>query len=245
MVKLTLQGLGARLAGREVLGGVNADLSGGKLVGVLGPNGAGKTILLRTILHLTPPSAGRVLLNGHNVGAMSSAERARAFAYLPQSAVVHWPLTVRRTVELGRMPHLGRFARPGARDAAAVDAALDATGVLELQGRPVTELSGGERARVMLARALAVEAQVLAADEPLAAFDPVHRSETMARLSALARSGRLVLAVLHDLAVAADWCDHVLLIKAGRVAAQGAPEEVLTRERLDETFGTPRLRVAG
>jgi iron complex transport system ATP-binding protein len=206
------------------------------VIGLIGPNGAGKSTLVRAIAGLIP-SDGAILIDGTPVGTLPLRERARAIAYLPQGQSVHWPLTVARLVALGRLPHLAPFARPGDADARAIERAIERTDLGALRDRPIDELSGGERARVLLARALAVEAPLLLADEPLAALDPAHQIEVMALLRDEAQRGATVIAVLHDLTVAARWCDRLLLLHRGRLAADGDPRAVLTAETIRSVYG--------
>jgi iron complex transport system ATP-binding protein len=222
------------LGGRKVVEDVSANLGGG-VIGLIGPNGAGKSTLVRAVAGLIP-SDGMILIDGTPVAALPLRERARRIAYLPQGQSVHWPLTVERLVALGRLPHLAPFARPGAEDAAAIEQALARTELLDLRDRPIDQLSGGERARALLARALAVEAPLLLADEPLAALDPAHQIEVMALLRAEAARGATVIAVLHDLTIAARWCDRLLLIDQGRLVADGKPRDVLTADRIRSVY---------
>ena len=235
MVTLTANTICVALGGREVVAGVSARLDGGTLVGILGPNGAGKSTLVRALLGLVP-SAGQVLLDGVPTAAMGRAEVARRVAYLPQGQQLHWPLSVERLVALGRLPHLAPLSRIGEADRAAVARAMAMTEVEHLARRTATELSGGERARVLLARALAVEAPVLIADEPLASLDPEHQLHGMELLRDQARAGRLVVAVLHDLGLAARFCDRVLVMAAGGIVADGVPAGVLTPELLADVY---------
>ena len=223
------------LGGRRAVDQVSAELAGG-VIGLIGPNGAGKSTLVRAIAGLIP-AEGTILLDDASVAALPLGERARRIAYLPQGQAVHWPLTVERLVALGRLPHLAPFARPGTMDARAIERALERTELFGLRDRPIDALSGGERARVLLARALAVEAPLLLADEPLAALDPAHQIEVMALLRAEAARGATVIAVLHDLTIAARWCDRLLLIDEGRLVADGAPAEVLTADRIGSVYG--------
>ena len=172
---LTARGLGVRLAGRIVLKDVSLALSAGHLVALVGPNGAGKTTLLRAMAGLIP-SEGEIEIGGHTLASLPLRERAKRFGYLPQGHVVHWPLPARDIVALGRYPHGATDpARLSPKDAEAVLRAMQAVDVMEFSDRRVTELSGGERSRVALARALAVEAPVILADEPTASLDPRHQ----------------------------------------------------------------------
>jgi iron complex transport system ATP-binding protein len=222
--------------GREVLRDVTFPVVAGELVALCGPNGAGKSTLLRLLLGLLKPRAGRVTLGGTPVGALSRREIARRAALLPQESPSDLPLTVREVVALGRLPHLGRFQAEGEEDARAVARALEATDTATLAERPVTELSGGERHRVHLARALAQGAEVLLLDEPVAGLDLVHQLQTMERLRATADEGRGVIVALHELSLAAR-CDRVLVLAGGVLRADAPPSEVLTPAMLADVFG--------
>lgn len=237
MVTVRLERISLTLGNRGVLHDVSAEFVAGELVGVIGPNGAGKSTMVRAMLGLLTPTGGVVELDGKPLSDLSRRDVARAMAYLPQGQTVHWPLTVERLVALGRLPHLAPMSRIAAEDAQAVERAMERADVSGLRWRTVTELSGGERARVMLARALAVGAPALVADEPLAALDPGHQLDVMELLAAEAEAGGLVVAVLHDLTMAARYADRLLLMDQGRIVADGSPRDVLTAERLAEVYG--------
>jgi len=237
MVTIRLDALGVSLGRRAVLDHVDARFGPGALVGVIGPNGAGKSTLARAMLALVPPAAGRVLVDGEEAHGMDRAALARRIAYLPQGQSLHWPLTVERLVGLGRLPHLGPLSRLAPADAKAVERAMARADVAHLRSRIATELSGGERARVLLARALAVEAPALIADEPLASLDPGHQIEVMELLATEARAGALVVVILHDLTMAARHCDRLLLLDRGRIVADGPPRTVLDADRLASVYG--------
>ncbi|EQB17010.1 ABC transporter ATP-binding protein [Sphingobium lactosutens] len=236
MVMLTLEGVGVTLGRRTVLHDIHASLTAGTLVGIVGPNGAGKSTLARAIMALVP-ARGRIAIDGQPVGALPRADLARRIAYLPQGQTLHWPLTVERLVGLGRLPHLGPMSRLAETDAAAIEKAMERADVIDLRHRIATQLSGGERARVLLARALAVEAPALIADEPLASLDPGHQIDVMDLLHDQARHGALVIAVLHDLTMAARYCDRLILIDEGRLIADGSPRHVLTPDHLAMVYG--------
>ncbi len=235
MVTIATEGLEVRLGRHAAVRGVDVTLEPGRLVGIIGPNGAGKSSLIRAMLGLVRADAGRVLIDGKE--GMDRREIARRIAYLPQGQTLHWPLAVERLVALGRLPHLGPLSRLRGEDEAAIEAAMVRADVLSLKDRVATELSGGERARVLLARALAVGAPALIADEPLAALDPGHQIDVMALLQAEAQAGSLVVTVLHDLAMAARWCDRLLLMEEGRLVVDGAPRDVLTADNLARVYG--------
>jgi len=237
MVTIAIEGLSARLGRRTVVSDISATLRPGTLTGIIGPNGAGKSTLMRAMLGLISAQAGQVTLDGRAVADLSPQILARQIAYLPQGQTLHWPLSVERLVALGRLPHLGPMSRMTAPDRDAIAEAMRRTDVLPLAARNATELSGGERARVMLARALAVGAPALAVDEPLASLDPGHQIDVMELLRREAQGGALVVAVLHDLMMAARYCDRLLLIDGGRLVADGTPREVLDEERLQMVYG--------
>ena len=245
--RLCAEDLTVVLNGRRVLDDVGLDLAPGEMLGLIGPNGAGKTTLLRALAALAPPRSGAVALDGAPVSGLAPRDLAARVAYLPQGGGSAWPLPVREVVALGRAPHRRRWVGTTAADRAAVEAALDATGTTHLAQRRVTELSGGERARVLLARALAGEPEVLLADEPVSGLDPYHRLEVMTHLQGLAHEGRGVAVVLHDLTLAGRFCDRLVLMDGGRVMASGPPAQVLTPALLARVYGVRALhgRVEG
>ena len=237
MVTIRTQSLCVRLGRHPAVSDITVTLEPGHLVGIIGPNGAGKSTLIRAMLGLAKVDSGTVSIDATPLASLSRKDIARRIAYLPQGQTLHWPLAVERLVALGRMPHLGPLSRLSPEDEALVDAALARADVLHLKGRIATELSGGERARVLLARALAVGAPALVADEPLAALDPGHQIDVMDLLKAEARAGSLVVTVLHDLGMAARYCDRLLLMDRGALVADGAPLDVLTEQSLARVYG--------
>ncbi len=239
---IELDDVSVRLAGRIVLDRVSLRSSKGELIAVIGPNGAGKTTLLRAIAGLAPAD-GRIQLAGQDAREMSGTTRARTVAYLPQGNIADWPISVRDVVAIGRIPHGGGPGREREGDAAAVATALAATDAVHLAERPITELSSGERARVMLARALAVQATILLADEPIAALDPAHQLGVLALLERTAASGTTVLAVLHDLTLAARFASRIVVIDDGRIVADGPPQKVLDEALLGRVFGVRALHL--
>ncbi|MGE0715456.1 MAG: ABC transporter ATP-binding protein [Alphaproteobacteria bacterium] len=235
MAALSLAGVGVHLDGRGVVDGVTLDVAKGALVALVGPNGAGKTTLLRAVAGILP-HVGRVLVAGRDAATLTPAMRARAVAYLPQQRDIAWRLSARDVVALGRLPHRPAGRGPSEADRAAVERALRDVDAATLADRPATRLSGGERARVLLARALAQEAPLLLVDEPTAALDPFHQLHVMALLRARADEGASVVAVLHDLASAARFAHSVVLMDRGRVVASGPPATVLTVDHLARTY---------
>lgn len=241
---LTVTGLTVRLGGHIVAQNVSLEAGAGAVTGLIGPNGAGKTTVLRAAAGLLP-AEGRVSLNATDLATLRAPDRARRVAYLPQEREVNWPLTVRNIVALGRLPHcrFGRALSPA--DAEAVQRAMRAADVGALADRPGNSLSGGEKARVLLARALAVEAPLLLADEPVAHLDPAHALRTMDALANAAALGTTVLVVLHDLTLAARFCSRLVLMAGGQIQAAGPPRQVLTRAHLAGSYGVEAQLLEG
>lgn len=213
---------------------LSTEFSAADFVGLIGPNGAGKSTLLRAMAALIELSGGEVRIDGRELGHLSQAERARKVAYLAQSTPASWPISVGELIALGRLPHRGSVSTDD--DERAVRDTIACTAMHELVHRPITELSGGEYARAQLARALCVEAPILLADEPIAQLDPFHQLQIMDLLREHAHDGHLVVAVLHDLALAARYCDRLLLLDSGRLVADGPPDAVLTDDRLRTVY---------
>lgn len=240
-MKLAASSVGFCIGGKTILDGVDLHIGEGELIGLIGPNGSGKTTLLRIMAGLLPPAGGTVSCDGRPLGQWDIVELARTIAYLSQEATVHWSLSVEQLVALGRLPHR-RSSAGRERDEIAVNQAMAATGIADLRHRTADTLSGGERMRVMLARALAVEAPMLLVDEPVAALDPFHQLQAMEVLKATAKTGAAVAVVLHDLSLASRFCDRLLLLHRGKTAATGLPEEVLTEANLSRAYNISTLR---
>lgn len=232
---LQVAGLGVSLGGAQVLRGIDVGVKTGEFIVVVGPNGAGKTTFLKAVAGIIP-AEGTIAIEEVLLSRLSLAERARRIAYLPQGHVFHWPLTVEDVVALGRLP-LGAGADLSVADSSAVKAAMVKTGVAEYANRLVTNLSGGERARVALARVLATEAQLILADEPTASLDPRYQLIVLDILRGHAKAGGAVIAVLHDLGLAARHADRIIVLDQGIIAADGAPNDVLTSTLLADIFG--------
>lgn len=237
MSVLAARGVTIRIGERSVVQDVSAEVSSGELVGLVGPNGAGKTSLLRAMCRLSKLSSGSVTLDGQDIAGISNRDFARRVSYLPQGHALHWRLDVEHLVGLGRMPHRGPFGGVSDTDARAISAAMARAEISQFAGRDVGTLSGGERSRAMLARVLAVEAEIVLADEPVSSLDPYHALHVMELLRDLAREGRGVMVVMHDLSLAMRFCDRLVLINDGAVVKQGAPEEVLAHAPLGESYG--------
>jgi iron complex transport system ATP-binding protein len=230
--------------GRAALRGVTAQFAPGKVTGIVGQNGAGKTTLLRAALNLLPLTGGNVLVQGRAIKDWSREALARTVAYLPQGGEAHWPLLARDLVMLGRVPHRGYFAAPSSTDEQAVQDALARSDATMFADRRMDELSAGERARVLFARALATGAPILLTDEPAAYLDPAHQLRLMGLLREEAARGTAVAVTLHDLALASRHCDEILVLHEGRVAASGVPSEALSDAALARVFGISVQRTA-
>ncbi|MBI1340869.1 ATP-binding cassette domain-containing protein [bacterium] len=233
---LTASNITVSASGRTIVDGVHLALAAGEFVGLIGPNGAGKSTLMRALAGVQRPSAGVVAAANRPLQATPPRQRARTIAYLPQDRRIEWRLSVRDVVRLGRFPHQAGDGRPTPDCEAAVTRALTRVELLDLSERPATVLSGGELSRVLLARALAVEAPFMLLDEPAAALDPYHQILVMEVLRDCARNGCGVMAAIHDLALAARYMDRLILLDAGRIVCDGPPAEVITPERLREVY---------
>lgn len=225
-------GYGSRIVLREV----SVGLKKGDILGLIGPNGAGKSTLVRTVLGLAAPSSGRILLDGHDIRAMSPKARAHRIAYVPQSSPLSFPATVFETCLLGRTPHMG--ASPSRGDLAVVEDMLRRLRLEDFAFRPMSELSGGERQRVMLARALAQETDVLVLDEPTSALDIGNQLFTLRVVAEIARErGVTALVAIHDLSLAARFSDSLLLLDKGAVVGHGDWKSTLTETTVRDVYG--------
>ncbi len=236
MMDISFDTLSLTLRGRPVLQSVSGHLQKGNVTAILGANGAGKSSLLSCLAGLRQPDSGTIVLGARPLPSLSGQDRARCIGLLPQQADIHWEINVRALVALGRLPHQGRWKRTVADDAA-VEKAMLQTDCAQFADRKALRLSGGEQARVLLARVLAGEPEWVLADEPLANLDPAHQMDAIACLKNVAARGAGVVLVLHDLTQAARIADHVIIMKQGRIQASGSCAEVLTREQLAAAFG--------
>ncbi len=230
MTGLTLKDFSVARGPCDVLRDITLSVGQGECLGLLGPNGAGKTTLMRAALGLMPH---------RGVSSLSSLppkERATIVAWLPQTREIAWPVSVETLIALGRLPHLAPGASPAPQDKAAIDAAITRMGLESFRKRIATHLSGGEQARVLIARALAQETPILMVDEPAAGLDPAHQISLMQTLSAQARNGDTVIASMHDLGLAARFCTRLVVLWHGGIAADGPPQQVLTPELLAKVF---------
>lgn len=238
---------GARLEARNVSAGygdtpvvrdVSLDVAPAEMVGLIGPNGAGKSTLLRALSGALRPASGTVLLEGRELAALSPRDRALLLAFVPQTEAAVFEFPVKEVVLMGRHAHVRGLGGERAADFEAAARAMAACDILELAERPVTALSGGEQRRVLIARALAQEAPILVLDEPVAHLDVTHQVEILALARRMAdRGSTAVLAAVHELNLAAEFCDRLLLLAEGTILAEGSPEEVLTPALLERAYG--------
>lgn len=228
--------LGEGAARKAVLSAATLALRQGEITAIIGPNGAGKSTLLACLAGIRVPDRGTVTLGSVPLPKLSARERGQRIGYLPQVAEVNWDIDVATLVSLGRLPHQGRWGQ-SAGDTAAIALAMEATDTAQFAHRVVGTLSGGERARALLARVLAGEPAFLLADEPLANLDPRHQFESLALLRQVADGGAGVVLVLHDLAHARRAADRVVLMDGGRIVADDAPATVLTPDRIAAVYG--------
>lgn len=225
--------------GPWVLEDLSCDFSTEDFWGIIGPNGSGKTTLIRIINGLAAPQRGRVSLDDLNIKDMRRVDIARRIAVVPQDSSLVFPFSVEEVVLMGRAPHLGRFEFEGDGDLAIARNAMERTGVLPFARRSMAELSGGERQRVLIARALSQQTQMLLLDEPTAFLDIKYQKEIFDLLTELNREQGLgIIAVTHDLNLASLYCERLLLLSGGKIHSLGAPEEVITQERITDVYET-------
>lgn len=235
-MSLRSENVSVELGGRVTLDGFSFEARPGDFVAVVGANGAGKSTTLKVLAGLLAPKTGTVTLDGASIADVSAADFGRRIAYLPQERTVHWALKSERVVALGRLPHRSFSAGESDKDRAAIARAMQRMDVAALKDRPVSMLSGGERARVLVARTLAQEAQYLIADEPTAGLDPAHTLALFEELRRLSVDGHGVIAAMHDLSLAARYATAIVLMKDGRCLASGPPREILSSGNLKRAF---------
>lgn len=235
---IEIEGVSVSFGDVEVLDGVDASVTRGEFVGLVGPNGAGKTTLLRTINAVLAPDEGRVAVDDEVVARLPAGETGTLVATVPQNTHLSFAFDVRRVVAMGRHPYISRFGTESERDRTLVERAMERTDVTDLTDRSIEAVSGGERQRVLLARALAQDTPVILLDEPTASLDVNHQVRTFELVADLVAEGTTVVAAIHDLNLAAHYCDALLLLHDGGILASGPPGEVLTEQHLEAAFGT-------
>ncbi|UCC83661.1 MAG: ABC transporter ATP-binding protein [Gemmatimonadota bacterium] len=225
-------------AARPALDGVDLQVGGGSLYAIIGPNGSGKSTLLKLLLGALQPQAGAVSYAGRRVGDWTRRALAQQIGAVPQGEEMAFPITVREMVAMGRYPYLGVLGRPSREDREAIDQAMERCDVIELAERPLSRLSGGERQRALIARALAQRPATLVLDEPTVSLDIRHEMTIFELLAELTGSdGVTVVLVTHNLNLAARYADRLLLLDAGRPAAEGTPADVLSQEIIEKVYG--------
>ena len=221
---------------RKILKDVDIELQAGEMLGLIGPNGAGKSTLLRLLAGVIKADAGELTLDGKPMVSIPQPERARRIAYLPQLSEIAWPMSVERIVELGRTPHLEPWQEPGEADRTIIEQVMHQTDLMTFRDRAFNTLSGGEQARVLLARAMVTQPDILLADEPVSALDPAHQLDVMELLRQHCESGHSVIVVLHDLSLAAHYCHRLQLLHRGSTLAEGLAEAVLNEKNLADAY---------
>ena len=234
---ISFQSLTAGYGTKHILQSLDANAKPGELIALIGPNGSGKSTLLKTLCGIITPSSGRITLNDKNIRNLSLKMRARNIAYLAQSREALPSMSVEEVVRLGRAPYRGSLGKISPEGEAAISSALSRTQSDVFKSRRFDSLSGGEQARVLLARALTVQAPVLLADEPIAALEPFYPLSMMEILKAEAASGKTVITALHDLSLAAQFADRIWMMHEGKIIASGTPEEALNAENMKTVFG--------
>ena len=237
MTDLVTSDITVVVEGATLVNKVSLQIKPGELVALLGPNGAGKTSLIKAMLGFVPPETGRVMLGGEPLSGLDPMQRARRLSYLPQTRPLAWPTRAKDVVALGRFSYGVSPGRLQGADKVAIDRAMEACDVAHLADRRTNSLSGGELARLHCARALAAEAPLLIADEPIAALDPRHQFRIMDLIKRFVEEGGGAFVVLHDIQFAANYASRLVWMKDGRLIADGPPEETLTAERLNSVYG--------
>ncbi|MBK8676516.1 MAG: ABC transporter ATP-binding protein [Cellvibrionales bacterium] len=231
------QSLSFAIDGIDIVRDIHLQVHSGELVGLIGPNGAGKSTLLRLLCGIESATQGEVFWQGSTLNSLSLEARARHIGYLAQGARAQWPVSVERVVALGRLPHRSLWHKDSAADQAAIEQALQMAEVVAYRQRIATTLSGGEQTLVMLARIFATQPQLIFADEPVAALDPYHQLHVMELLRAHAHGNNAGVVVLHDLSLAARYCDRLYLFNHGSIFCSGSPATVLTQDNLRTVYG--------
>ncbi len=237
MSLLSGQGIDYSIETIRILEAIDIEVECGEMVGLIGPNGAGKSSLLRLLTGVEACTRGDIQFDGQRLADLAAVSRAQRMGYLVQGAMAHWPFSVEKVVELGRIPYQKWWQQASSEDLQKVEAAMTRTETLAYRNRIVTTLSGGEQTLVMLARIFATDPDLIFADEPVAALDPYHQLHVMEIIRNHARGQRAAIVVLHDLSLAARFCDRLYLLNHGKLHCSGSVKEVMTRENIAEVYG--------
>ncbi len=237
-------GLSFQRGQKVVLDSIGFTSKAPQFIGIIGPNGAGKTTLMRCLAGLVAPASGSVFFGDLLLSRMPAKARSQAIAFLPQDRHVHWELSCAEIVMLGRLPHRSGFAAPSDNDHKVVEDAMVHMDVRKFSDRSFDSLSGGEQARVLIARMLAQQPSLLIADEPVNGLDPAHQISLMKTFRDIVSTGKTVIASLHDMPLASRWCDRLLLLNHGKLVADNTPEKVLSKEHMSSVFGVSLGRLS-
>lgn len=242
MIQVSCAGVNVAYRRAPILKNISFEAEGGELIGVIGPNGAGKSTLIRALAGLQPHS-GNIDWNAKNAPKITADERARKVSYMPQDRTVHWAMSCLDVVLLGRLPHHSQFAGPSKSDQVFALAAMQKMEVEGFADRSFDTLSGGEKARVLIARMLAQDPACYLADEPGNGLDPAHQISLMQSFQDFARAGRLVFVSLHDLTLAGRWCNRLLLLEHGLLKADGPPSDLFRSGLIEKVYGIETLEI--
>ncbi|PKP58714.1 MAG: ABC transporter [Candidatus Altiarchaeales archaeon HGW-Altiarchaeales-1] len=235
-MKIVVNDLHFKYNNTKIIDGITFKLEDGKFYGIIGPNGAGKTTLLKLMSKILKPAKGEIFIGNKNIAEISYAEIAKVIAYVPQNSSFY-PFSVFDYVMLGRIPYLKRLQKESKKDREIVENGLKFTDTLKFKDKSITEISGGEKQRAVIAKALAQEPKILFADEPISQLDIKYQIETLKIFKQLTKQGIMVVCALHDLNLAAMFCDFLILMDEGKILATGNPEEVLTEENIKNVYG--------
>lgn len=236
-MSINIKNLHLQLGSNTILHDINLSIQPGEMIGLIGPNGAGKTSLLKVLAHLYKQFSGEYLFYNKPIHHYNIKELSHRIGYLAQDAQAHWPLKVQTLIELGRLPYQGMFSQLSSNDKIAIKQATEHTEVTHLLDRVITELSGGEKARVFLARLLAANPNVIFLDEPIAALDPYHQLHIMEILKNHTANGGTIVVILHDLNLATRFCDRLVLMDKGTIIQEGNINQLLNNNLLEKTYG--------
>jgi len=238
MLTIRLEKVSLGYGSKVILNDISLEAGPGQMLGIIGPNGSGKSTLIRGMTRLIMPSSGQIFIDGRSITSLKHGELARLIAVVPQNAVLPPLFTAIEVVLLGRTPHLGLFRYEGQKDLAIVENAMRTTGTAHLADRKIGELSGGEKQRLLIARTLAQEPKIVLLDEPTANLDINYQLETLDLIRHLCLEQKLiVIAALHDLNLAVQYCDHLVMLKQGKIYSQGAPETIVNKQTIKDVYG--------